>query len=74
MLEVILFWIGAVVVIALGLGLIAYLGYWMAIAWIKTSNAWRNILKAESLIYEYKQNRDEYLEWKETLKDGSTTD
>lgn len=70
MLEVILFWIGAVVVIALGLSLIAYLIYWMAIAWIKASNAWRNILKAESLIYEYKQNRDEYLEWKEALKDG----
>lgn len=69
MLEVILFWIGAVVVITLGLGLIAYLGHWMAIAWIKASNAWRNILKAESLIYEYKQNRDEYLEWKEALKD-----
>ena len=70
MLEVILFWICAVVVIALGLSLIAYLIYWMAIAWIKASNAWRNILKAESLIYEYKQNRDEYLEWKEALKDG----
>lgn len=74
MLEVILFWIGAVVVIALGFGLIVYLVYWMAIAWVKASNAWRNILKAESLIYEYKQNRDEYLEWKEALKDGSTTD
>ena len=71
MLEVILFWIGAVVVIALGLGFIAYLGYWMAIAWMEVSNAWRNILKAESLIYEYKQNRDEYLEWKEGLKDGT---
>lgn len=30
--------------------------------------------EGESLIYEYKQNRDEYLEWKEALKDGSTTD
>lgn len=48
MLEVILFWIGAVVVIALGLGLIAYLVYWMAIAWIKASNAWRNILKVRA--------------------------
>ena len=70
MLEVILFWIGAAVVIALGLVLTAYLVYWMAVAWIKASNAWRGILKAESLIYEYKQNRDEYLKWREALKDG----
>ena len=70
MLEVILFWIGAAVVIALGLVLTAYLVYWMAAAWIKASNAWRGILKAESLIYEYKQNRDEYLKWREALKDG----
>ena len=70
MLEVILFWIGATVVIALGLGFIAYLVYWVAMAWIKASDAWRNILKDENLIYEYKQNRDEYLEWKGALKDG----
>ena len=70
MLEVILFWIGAVVVITLGLALIAWLVYWMAMMWIKASDAWRGILKAESLIYEYKKNRDKYLEWKEALKDG----
>lgn len=67
MLEVILFWIGAVVVITLGLALIACLAYCMAIMWIKASNAWRGILKAESLIYEYKQNREKYLEWKEAV-------
>ena len=71
MLEVILFWIGAAVVIVLGLALIAWLVYWMAIMWIKASNAWRGILKAESLIYEYKKNRDKYLEWKEAV-DGET--
>ena len=73
MLEVILFWIGAAVVIALGLALIACLGYLTAAAWIKASNAWRRILKAESLIYEYKQNRDEYLKWKEVVG-GEQTD
>ena len=70
MLEVVLFWIGAAVVIVLGLALIAYLVYWMAIMWIKASDAWRSILKAESLIYEYKKNREKYLKWKEELKDG----
>ena len=73
MLEVILFWIGAAVVIVLGLALIAWLVYWMAIMWIKASNAWRGILKAESLIYEYKKNRDKYLEWKEAV-DGEMSD
>ena len=70
MLEIILFWIGAGVVIVLGLLLLAFLTYLMAIVWIRVSNAWRRILRAESLIYEYKQNRDEYLAWKETLDNG----
>ena len=71
MLVVILVWIGAVVVIVLGLSLLALLTYLMAIIWIRASNAWRRILKAESLIYEYKKNRDEYLAWKETVDNGS---
>ena len=71
MLEIILFWIGAGVVIVLGLLLLAFLTYLMAIVWIRASNAWRRILRAERLIYEYKQNRDEYLAWKETLDNGS---
>ena len=70
MLEIILFWIGAGVVIVLDLLLLAFLTYLMAIVWIRASNAWRRILRAESLIYEYKQNRDEYLAWKETLDNG----
>ena len=41
------------------------------IAWIAASNKWRNILKAESLIYEYRKNRKNYLLWKEQIrKDG----
>ena len=71
MLEVILFWIGAGVVIALGLLLLAFLIYLMAIVWIRASNKWRRILRTESLIYEYKNNRDEYLAWKETVDNGS---
>lgn len=33
-------------------------------AWIATSNKWRRICQAESLIFEYRKNRDMYLEWK----------
>ena len=71
MLEVILFWIGAGVVIVLGLLLLAFLIYLMAIVWIRASNKRWRILRTESLIYEYKNNRDEYLAWKETLDNGS---
>ena len=67
MIEVILFWIGAAVVVALGLALIACLAYWVAKLWIKASNKWRRILQTESLIYEYKKNRDKYLEWKKAM-------
>lgn len=32
--------------------------------WIEASNKWRSICKAESLIFEYRKNRDEFLAWK----------
>lgn len=38
--------------------------------WISVSEKWRNICKAESLIFEYRKNRSEYLWWKEHVKDG----
>ena len=33
--------------------------------WIDASNKWRNICKAESLIHEYRREREKYLAWKE---------
>ena len=33
--------------------------------WIDASNKWRNICKAESLIHEYRREREQYLAWKE---------
>ena len=33
--------------------------------WIDASNKWRNICKAESLIYEYRREREKYLAWTE---------
>ena len=63
--------IGAVFLIAGGVLLIsALLGFaiWLVgKIWIAASNKWRRILRAESLIYEYRQNRDEFLMWKHEL-------
>lgn len=41
------------------------------VIWVKFSNKIRNICKAESLIFEYRKNRDEFLLWKYT-KEGDT--
>jgi len=35
-------------------------------AWIFASNAFRNICKAESMIHEYRKNREKFLHWIET--------
>ena len=53
--------VGGCLLLAAGVGLAALL---VANIWISASNKWRRILRAESLIYEYKQNRDEFLRWK----------
>lgn len=42
--------------------------------WMDASRKWRSIFHAESSILDYIQNRKEFKRWKETLKDGSTTD
>lgn len=43
--------------------------WWLAdIAWIAASNRFRDICKAESLIFEYRKERKEYLWWKEHVK------
>lgn len=61
--------IGAIFVIVGGvflMGAVSGLLIWLlSVIWIEASNKWRAILRAESLIYEYKQNRSEFLEWKE---------
>ena len=63
--------IGAVFLIAGGVLLISALfgfAIWLVgKIWIAASNKWRRILRAESLIYEYRQNRDEFLMWKHEL-------
>lgn len=73
--------IGAVFLIAGGVLLISALfgfAIWLVgKIWIAASNKWRRILRAESLIYEYRQNRDEFLMWKHELverKEGADND
>ena len=60
--------IGAVFLIAGGVLLVSALfGFAIHLVgkiWIAASNKWRRILRAESLIYEYRQNQDEFLRWK----------
>ena len=53
--------IGGVALVAIVLGLAVYAA---GLAWIAASNKWRDILRAESLIYEYRMNREAYIEWR----------
>ena len=54
--------IGGVALVSIVLGLAVYAA---GLAWIAASNKWRDILRAESLIYEYRMNREAYIEWRE---------
>nr|WP_325302308.1 hypothetical protein [uncultured Dysosmobacter sp.] len=59
---------GAIVLIAGGLLLlVAGVGFaclLVATIWIAASNRWRAVLRGESLIYEYRKNREAFLRWK----------
>lgn len=57
--------IGGVALAAVVLGLAIYFA---GLAWVSASNKWRDILRAESLIFEYRRERKEYLWWKEHVK------
>lgn len=51
--------------------IILLLGYLLCIAWIAFSDNFRAICKAESLIFEYRKNREKFLEWKAGMEDGN---
>ncbi len=61
--------IGAIFVVVGGVfltGAVLGLMIWLSgVIWIEASNKWRAILRAESLIYEYRKNRDKFLRWKD---------
>lgn len=49
--------------------IIGYLGYAVCCAWVMFSDRFRDICRAESLIYEYRKNRHDFLIW-QNIKDG----
>lgn len=57
---------------ALLLGAALALFAWIAgSAWIAVSNKWRRICRAVSLIFEYRENREKFIEWKKEQEDQS---
>jgi hypothetical protein len=46
-------------------GCLFLLGFMVESAWILFSDTFRAICKAESLIFEYRKNRDAFLKWRE---------
>ncbi len=45
--------------------IVGFLFYVVLTLWIDASNKFRSVCKAESLIFEYRKNREEFLIWKE---------
>lgn len=52
-------------------GVVLLFAWILGSAWIAVSNKWRRICHAESLIFEYRKNRDRFLEWKKEQEDQS---
>ena len=47
------------------ISIVSWLGRLMGQAWIKCSRKWRDILKAEETILQFRRDREAYLAWKE---------
>lgn len=45
-----------------------FLAYLAVSIWVAFSNKFRNVCKAESLIFEYRKERNEYLKWRKEIK------
>ena len=57
----------------LALILSGFLAYLAVSIWIAFSNKFRDICKAESLIFEYRKERNEYLKWRKEKKGNGKT-
>ena len=57
---------GCVIAIALGL-----IGLAMCCTWIEFSEKFRDICKAESMIFEYRKNRDKFMEWRRMMNNAA---
>lgn len=53
-----------------GIGVLGFLGFISCCAWIAFSESFRDICKAEKLIFEYRKNREEFIRWKNHKKVG----
>ena len=62
-------WLGMVLMgtggALVALAIIFFAGWLVCVAWIAFSTEFRAICKAEGLIFEYRKNREQFLEWKE---------
>jgi hypothetical protein len=65
--------IGHIVLITGGaicaVGVLGFLGFISCCAWIAFSDSFRDICKTEGLIFEYRKNREKFLEWKRRAED-----
>lgn len=57
--------VGGLLTVVLLLGLLSYL---VCCAWVAFSNKFRDICKAESLIFEYRRQKSEFMAWKKEHK------
>jgi hypothetical protein len=55
------------------IGIIGFIGWLALMAWVWFSVTFRKILTAESLIVEFRKNREEFMAWK-ALKDEERKD
>ena len=52
--------VGGIIMMLFVVGMVGYL---VALLWISACNKWRAICRAESLIFEYRKNRKDFLRW-----------
>lgn len=67
--ECVLFFGGLVMLLS-----IILLMFWILLsAWIAVSNKFRGVCRAESLIFEYRKNREAFLVWLEKMRQEEQT-
>ena len=75
-IDVFALWLGRIVLglggVLIAIAVVGFLGWLAGFAWIMFSDQFRHICKAESLIFEYRKNRTEFMAWKgiRELEDG----
>lgn len=57
--------VGESICIIIALIIIGALIYYAGYLWVMAACRWRKIFKAETLVFEYKKDREEYRRWKQ---------